>query len=178
MKKAVLLLVLAATIVFLQRVPVFAANSISLSDTKVEYDLPYVGMLPDHPLFIFKQIKNKITEILIRDPMRKAEYLLTESDKNINIAKQLAEKGKTGTALTYLTRAENDTSRLLIFLRMSKDRGVSPNDGFLFKIQLSNLKHREIIDTFVKELPQGQESTLMKIIDINTENKATIERMN
>lgn len=153
-------------------------KSIELSDTKVIYDLPHPGILPDHPLFFLKQIRAKFTEVLIREPMKKAEYLLVQSDKNVSIAIALAKKGKTKQALSFLMNAEQEYSRLLMFFRASKLQGVGPYEGFVYKLQLSNLKHRETIDTFVKEFPRGQEPLLLKAINMNGQNKDEVEHLN
>jgi hypothetical protein len=56
------------------------------------YELPYPGLLPDHPLFFLKTIRDKITGFFISDPIKKAEFDILQSDKNLNAGIYLVNK--------------------------------------------------------------------------------------
>ena len=57
---------------------------------KVIYNLPYPGLLPDSPLYITKVIRDKITDFLTRDNLKKAELYLLYSDKRVSMSLVLA----------------------------------------------------------------------------------------
>ncbi len=66
-----------------------------------EYMLPYPGILPDHPLYIFKKFRDSILEMLISDSVRKVEFYILQSDKEISAADFLRMKNKN----TYITQS-------------------------------------------------------------------------
>lgn len=64
----------------------------SSAPSVVEYALPYPGILPDHPLYMFKKLRDQILERLISDPVRKMEFYMLQADKGVNTAVFLAAK--------------------------------------------------------------------------------------
>lgn len=153
------------------------SESIVLSDKKVIYELPYVGMLPDNPLYFIKQIRDKIMELSIRDYQKKADFYLLSSDKQAGIAIQLNKKGKTKQALEALSQSELLSLKIFGLYANSKKQGVTFNESFIYRLKLSNVKHRQVIETFIKELPQGNESEINKIVDLNERMKKNLEKM-
>ena len=115
----------------------------SASPSPLEYPLPYPGILPDHPLFFFKIIRDQILLILITNPVRKVEFQILLSDKYLNMAVFAADEQKqkltleTSTkSIVYLRKAE----KLLFQIPAEK------------KVEAGNLKHR-----FEKSLQKHQE---------------------
>ncbi len=144
------------------------APSELLNGGKVIYELPYPGITPENPLYIFKQIRDKVQEFLIRDNLAKAEFLLTSSDKRAHIALILTEKGKTRQAVEVLVDAEEKALAIPRLLRESKKQGVAPSEGFVYTLKLSNAKHKEIIQELVKLIPQGQDADVLDaILELN-----------
>lgn len=64
----------------------------SSAPVRVEYALPYPGILPDHPLYFLKRFRDQLMERLIADPVRKIEFYMLQADKNINMAVFLSAK--------------------------------------------------------------------------------------
>ena len=54
----------------------------------ITYELAYPGLLPDHPLYFFKVIRDKVVSLLINDPSKRAEFNLLTSDKRFNSGRQ------------------------------------------------------------------------------------------
>src|SRR5690348_4919601 len=80
------------TVIF--ALPMFA-STLSSSDSAsadINYTLPYAGLLPDNPLYIFKAIPDKIVSILISDPKNKAEFDLLQADKRLSAAFALSKE--------------------------------------------------------------------------------------
>lgn len=153
------------------------SESIVLSDKKVIYELPYVGILPDNPLYFIKQIRDKIIELIIRDYQKKADFYLLSSDKQAGIAIQLNKKGKTKLALQSLSQSELLSLKIYSLYVNSKKQGVTFNESFIYRLKLSNVKHRQVIEIFIKELPQGNENEINKIVDLNEKMKKNLEKM-
>ena len=78
---------------------VFAQETVPLtaspSLTAVEYVLPYPGILPDHPLYFLKLLRDKILSFFITKPVRKVEFYILNSDKRLSMAILLLDKNKT-----------------------------------------------------------------------------------
>jgi len=150
--------------------------ALSLSNTKVVYEMPYPGLLPDSPLYFLKIFRDRTTEFMTRDNIKKAALYLNYSDKRAVMAVQLAEKGKTQLALTTLSKAEKYAEKIPDLLADSKKQGTSPPDDLLLKVRLSNQKHLEIIQNMLQEFPQGERNTFQDILRINKEVAQNMEQ--
>src|SRR3989344_8801851 len=86
-----------------------ATNSAQPSPTtlaKVDYYLPYPGVLPDSPLYKLKAMRDKVRLWLTFDEGRKAERELMYADKRINAAIALVEGSKMNLGVDTPTKAE------------------------------------------------------------------------
>ena len=145
------------------------SQSIVLNQSKVIYELPYPGILPDHPLYLLKATRDKMLDVFTRDNIKKAELYLLLSDKRTAMAISLVKKGKDKLALTTMSKAEKYFLKILPLLKASKKQGVNPQAELINKLKLSNAKHKEIIEDLIKDLPQGQTETINEIMRINEE---------
>ncbi len=60
----------------------------------VEYVLPYPGILPTHPLYFFKMMRDQMVEALISDPVKRADFYITQADKKLSMALALSDAKK------------------------------------------------------------------------------------
>jgi len=141
-------------------------QAMASSENKVLYDLPYSGILPDHPLYFIKAFRDRVMELTTRDQMSKAQLLLLFADKRLNMALQLERNGKHKLALSTLSKSEKYLLRTAEILPQAKKQGAAPYVGFVNKIKLSSQKHKEIIDTLAKEIPQGEEAEIQSVRSI------------
>jgi hypothetical protein len=141
-------------------------QAMAQTENKVLYDLPYPGILPDHPLYFIKAIRDRAMELSTRDQMSKAQLLLLFADKRLSMALQLERNGKHKLALSTLSKAEKYLLRTAEILPQAKKQGSAPYVGFVNKIKLSSQKHSEIINTLAKEIPQGEEAEIQNIRSI------------
>lgn len=172
------------SLAFFLVVPLFFAfmtssysQSITLSEKKVIYDLPYAGILPDNPLYLLKEVRDTIILFMTRDQIKKAEMLLLSSDKKINMAMQLSAKGKGKLMIETLTNAEKQALSVPGLLRESKKQGVAPGEGFVYRLKLSNVKHREEEENLIKDMPQGQEQDMNSVLELNTQVKKQLDSL-
>lgn len=109
---------------------------------RVEYDLPYPGLLPDNPLYNFKALRDRIIEILISDPAKKGEFFLLSSDKRFNAGVFLIIKGKNDLGVLYISKSNNYMSMAIAQSTQAGARGKQD----LQKMKLSIQKHEEVIN--------------------------------
>lgn len=178
LKKALILF--SFLLVFFLIPPAFyfsQSQVVNLNQDKVEYNLPYPGILPDHPLFFIKEIRDKILIWTTRDHLKKAELYLLLSDKRAMMAMLLAKNGKDKPALTALSQAEEYFLKIPPLLEMSKKQGVTASSDLIQRLKLSNAKHKELEEILLKDLPQGQKEYVNIILDLNLKNKKKVEKL-
>lgn len=73
---------------------------------KVDYYLPYPGVLPDSPLYKLKTIRDRVRLWATWDKQAKAKAQLLLADKRINAATVLAEGGKVSLGVSTATKGE------------------------------------------------------------------------
>lgn len=157
-------------------------TDLSLPEVKIEgkevvYQLPYPGLLPDHPLYFIKAVRDRLLDFLTRDNLKKAELYLLYSDKRLNMAEELSKKGKWSLMISTVSKGEKYSLKMVDFLKRAKKQGMAPTDDFLLKAKLSNEKHREILENLLKETPQGERQGLINVIKLNQEIKNLLENL-
>ena len=164
--------------------PVVAYFVMGASDTlikapqeKVIYNLPYPGLLPDSPLYITKVVRDKITDFLTRDNLRKAELYLLYSDKRISMSLVLASKGKNQLAIDTFAKGEKYFLKIPGLLISAKKQGTQAPSSFVETLKLSNAKHKELIEELIKTLPQGLSQPLTQLSDLNQQIHREIESL-
>ncbi len=151
--------------------------AVSADQEKVVYNMPYPGILPDHPLYLLKIMRDRINEFLTRDNLKKAELYLLYSDKRAGMAMALAKKGKNSLAIDTFSKAEKYFLQIPDLVKEAKKQGVSSPPNFIDSLKLSNAKHKELIDTLVKDLPQGSGDVLTPVLNLNAEVKKALEKL-
>ena len=109
----------------------------------IEYFLPYPGLLPDHPLYPIKAIRDKMLSVLISDPVKRVEFNLLMADKRLNMGILLSEKGKEALAETTVSKAEKyflDAAEG--FARLPRE---SANGTLLDRLVRSGQKHADSV---------------------------------
>jgi hypothetical protein len=131
------------------------AQTINLKEEKVVYQLPYPGILPDHLLYPIKTVRDWVVVFFNRDPFKKADVYLLNSDKKAAMALALLKKGKYQLAITTLSKGEKYFLKIPTLLKEAKKQGVTPSTELIEKLKTANLKHKEVIDEVLKEGPKG-----------------------
>ena len=144
------------------------SQSPTLGSEEVLYTLPYPGILPDHPLYFVKVVRDKLLQVKTRDNLKKAKLYLLLSDKSIAMADALAKKGKDSLAITTFSKGEKYFLKIPDLVKNSKKQGTSPESDFVNNLKLSNTKHREIAQSFLQELPQGQSEEINQLLELNS----------
>lgn len=146
--KNILLLILTLPLLF--RVSVYAVTPTPKatpipSPTPIEYVMPYPGLLPTHPLYFLKALRDRIIELLISDRVRKAEFYILQADKKLGMAIVLSEQGKSSDAKRSFTDSLSHRTQAVTELEDSKKNGDTTLGFILEKLTRSMLKHREVL---------------------------------
>ena len=161
MKK--LAVILAFLFAFVSFAPGSLAQSIKgvkKTAPKTNYNLPYPGILPDHPLYFLKDLKDKLRLLLTFNSEKKARLLLELSDKKIAMALGLVNKSKFKLALKTSLQAEKEFEKLVLLAL--KNEGVKNDPSFTSKIKLAHDKHREVILEVAAKAQLPDDSPLLK----------------
>ena len=111
---------------------------------RVNYDLPYPGILPDSPLYFLKAVRDNLIGFFITDPLKKAEYNLLQADKRLEASQKLYEKKKYDLSITTLSNSGNYFYYAIEKAAEAKKQGEDVNP-LLQKLLNASKKHQEII---------------------------------
>lgn len=166
--------------VFIQTIrPVYADEKpapIDIEINTVEYDLPYPGMLPDHPLYVLKSARDAVMVFLTRDYIKKSELMLLLSDKHAAMAMALAKNGEWSDAAEVLRQSEDMFDEILKTLDESTDQGVAPGGELIQQVIMSNEKHKEVIQQLLVTSPQGSRDQLEEVLKHNSQLNKQIKK--
>jgi hypothetical protein len=112
---------------------------------QLEYVLPYPGILPDHPLYFLKSMRDVIVNALISDPVKKAEFALLRSDKFIGMGTALAQKGRWELAADTLESSNAEMKKAVDVLTGQKNNSVTVPSHLVDSINRSISKHMDVI---------------------------------
>ena len=169
---------LLSLILFFALVSVSSAQEISPtpipSPTPVEYDLAFPGMLPDHPLYKLKVLRDKIVLFITRDPIKKSEYHLLLADKRINMAKFLVDKGNIELAKETALKGENEYT-LLVFLL--KDVNKKPDKNFYERLEKAALKHQEVLREIIDKTGEDDRKIFQTVLEFSQRNLEELKKI-
>jgi len=137
-------------------------NSTQSSSAKVDYYLVYPGILPDHPLYKIKMIRDRIWLWLTVDAAEKSQRLLLYADKRLGAGKVLVEGNKVSLGMTTLWKGEKYLDQAADLVLTAKEKGFNINSASE-KIKTSSLKHEEIL-LELKEKVNGEGKTALEEI--------------
>lgn len=153
------------------------SQELVIEGKRVEYTLPYPGMLPDNPLYILKTTRDWIVNLLTKDSVSKSRLYLLNSDKRAASALALAENGKTQLAISTMSKAEKYALKLIKCMKDIKEKGDQKSDDFNLNVKLSNEKHREIIEDMLKIVPQGERHELEEVLHLNKQIQEELSKI-
>ncbi len=112
---------------------------------KVEYYLPYPGVLPDSPLYKLKAVRDRLLLMVTFDEARKVEKELLYADKRIGAAQALAEGGKIDLAVSTATKAEKYLESAVNRVKKLSKLGRDVKSAIMI-LERAVAKHREILE--------------------------------
>lgn len=134
--------------------------------TIIDYTLPYPGILPDHPLYFLKNIRDEILLFFTKDPLKNSRIRLLLSDKQIGMTQQFIERGLYVQATQILQKGEKQLLIAVLQLDELKKRGELPA-GSIDKFELAAKKHEYVITSFLQnDLPENIKISLKETLGI------------
>lgn len=174
MRRTVVLLVfflsffaLSFNLVFAQELSIKEATEPSdLQDAKkkVEYQLPYPGLLPDSPLYFLKAVRDAVIDFLISDPLKKADFYLLQADKRVNAGFYLVEtKNNYELAESTISKGENYFEKAIVKTKEANSQGMDIG-GIKNRLLASSQKHQEVIADLMTKTPKtkGKFAAILK----------------
>lgn len=141
-------------------------GSLSSVVQKVEYALPYPGILPDHPLYFLKRLRDTILERLINDPIRKAEFYILQSDKRLQMGVMLTAAGKGTLGESTISKAEKYMEQAITNLSSYKKSGGVVPPYVVERLEKATAKHREVITDLIRKASEAEKSGLQGSINL------------
>ncbi len=138
----------------------------------VKYDLAYPGILPNHPLYKLKVLRDKISLAIISDPRKKIDFYLLKTDKEILASAILIDKGLIDLAAQTALKAEHNYTLLTRELHRLP---TAPQEELYKKLKTASQKHQEVLASLAKRVPQEKQKTFLTVIDFSKRNWNTIE---
>lgn len=135
----------------------------------VDYYLSYPGILPDHPLYWVKMIRDRVQLWLTTNPLAKAEKLLLYADKRLGAGWALIEGNKVELGVTTLTKGEKYLERTMIETTKLGDGG----DEMRFKEKLVKavMKHEEVLLLLEKKLGDEYKGMMEQMLQTTKKGK-------
>jgi len=143
------------------------------SGQPVDYYLSYPGVLPDHPLYWLKMIRDRVRLILTTATLPKAEKLLLYADKRLGAGWALVEGNKIGLGVTTLTKAEKYLEKAV---NLSLELGEGEKET-IFKERLNKAirKHNQVLDLLKDKL--GMDLKLVESQTVEAEAGEVLEEV-
>lgn len=136
---------------------------------EIDYHFSYPGrILPDHPLWFLKALRDRVWLLITTNPSRKAELKLLFADKRVVSAKILFERGKPELGVSTLTKAEKYLEEAYILEKENREKGIDTSE-FLTTLAKASLKHRQTIDEVLKLAPEEAKPIVIKTQDYSKE---------
>jgi len=133
------------------------------AQTSNDYFLAYPGLLPDHPLYFLKMVRDRIWLWLTNNSLKKAELLLLFADKRLGAAKALIEGNKVELGVSTMTKGEKYLERAIAQGKMAAEKGEDAQ-AFLAKLSQATLKHQEVLTELVNKVPESFKESLGKAV--------------
>lgn len=125
--------------------PIIPGHTHTLVEVPIHgtYQLPYPGILPTHPLYGFKMVRDKLLVMTTGQPTDRAKLLLLLANKRMAAANILIEQGKTENAVTVATKG---TEYLRQAIEIIPQLSTQQTNLYIPTLKESMLKHEEIIE--------------------------------
>ena len=142
---------------------------------KVEYALPYPGVLPDYPLYRLKRLRDYILEQIIVEPVKKGEFYILQGDKRLHMSLFLIASGKRELAETTTSKAEKYMEKAMDILMSHKKTGASIPVYIIEHMQIALAKHEEVISDMLvsanAEQKNGLTESLTRVMQLKEQTK-------
>ncbi|MBI3888057.1 hypothetical protein HY310_03250 [Candidatus Microgenomates bacterium] len=135
---------------------------------KVEYNLPYPGVLPDSPVYSLKVVRDNLVTFFIFEQKQKAFYQLFLADKRMAAAKALFDKGSINLGATTIVKSQEYFSNAVDLAVKNKD------ESLIEKLIVSSVKHEEAINDLLPKTKEGDLEKMNKSLSASLKDKKRV----
>lgn len=125
-----------------------ASESAVVSDNPIEmevnYYMPYPGILPDHPVYWIKMMRDKIVEVLTLDLNKRVELWVLYADKRMGAAAVLVDGNKRELGVETAEKSVAYLNRAVTGLEELKEKGVDVGD-LANRMERGTLRHAQVL---------------------------------
>lgn len=164
--------------VTIQSAPVDSVTVTVTTEKKtVEYVLPYPGILPDHPLYFLKRMRDYILEKVIVDPVKKAEFYLLQADKRLAMGMALTGESKNALAESTISKGEKYFEQSVSGLTAYKASGNYVPAYLVERLDKAAAKHVEIITELMTKVGDTEKQGLAASLSLVKTLQAEIAKL-
>ncbi len=153
------------------------ASPQAMVEKKDAYLLPYPGILPDHPLYFLKGLRDRILEGLIVDPLRKAEFYVLQADKRLNMGIFLQRQGKITLMEQAISKGEKYMEKAVTGLKSVKSSGMQVPASIVDRLEKSMTKHTEVLEGLMVKADDAQKVGLSQSLELVKKLQREIEKL-
>lgn len=170
--RTVIRLLLVLTCLSFLWVSAYAIDNVAQEQPQpIHYDLAFPGILPDHPLYKLKVLRDKIVEYFKGSAQDKVPFFLLQTDKGISATAILVDKRNFPLASQTLLKAEHNMTKLVDALRQFPS---SPSAQLLDTLKTASKKHLEVINVLALRVPEDERKTFATVADFIVRNLTSI----
>lgn len=139
------------------------ANAVAVyptSEPDLVYTLPYPGILPDHPLYPFKRLRDAILLLTARDSVKSIDLKRLFADKHLVMAQLLWEKGNF--SLSYNTFMQGERYLLASSIEIEQLKALKQlPPGLSDIVELATRKHIETLTKLIATSSNEQQRRML-----------------
>lgn len=141
---------------------------------KINYYLPYPGILPDNPFYKIKMLRDQIWLLLTTDPVKKAELLLLFADKRVGAGEVLIRGNKVSLGISTLIKGEKYFERAMAEVNKAKGKGAKV-ERISAKLKSAPLKYEEVLSSLKESVSPESKTALEELLKLirNLQEKAS-----
>lgn len=151
-------------------------NSRNLS-VNISYLLPWPGILPDHPLYVIKKIRDILVLKLLKTPQKKLANYILQADKGIYATLLLVNKGNITLAKKLALRAEHNYTLAVTEYTNLVYTGQEIPESIRYAMLQSPLKHQEVLQVIIDRLQSDENDTFRQVLDFSKRNLNLTQRV-
>jgi len=130
-------------------------------DERVQYELAYPGILPDHPLYFLKATRDRLVSVLINDTQKRAEFNLLTADKRMYAGVFLIKKDKDELAISTMSKGSNYFQEAFDQVQVMK-KASKPTHDITNRLLTASQKYQEVYAELESEIDEPFRNSFKK----------------
>lgn len=139
----------------------------------IDYVLSFPGILPDSPFYFMKVIRDKITIYRTNDPLKRIDFYLLQTDKQLLASAILVDKKNIELAKKTALKAENNYT--LINEEIKKNKLKLGQDR-VDKLIKADFKHQQVLNSLIKRVDKKDQETFKQVLYFSKVNLEELKK--